>query len=766
MSMKSCLFFVLICFFLCPAPFLASSLNFWNYFDRTPYYCKEHTDLDLSKDVFTEVANKLNGVDEYNELIRLYKEKNWEKFQVKSNLFNKIYETSPLVEGVTFLAAQFKIINAKTEEDENDLEKSIRESFILYPKSLFVPVLMANLANYWLKRQQFQKALSLYESLVRNYEKHEFFCVFLYGLGESYFGLNSFELAQAKFDEVLNKCKNKIVKTGALTKKAAISFLKKDYSKADVYYRELFDNERLYIERYYKPVLFQFAEVKYQLGKYEASRHFFSEFTRLIDKSEGCYIEALARLADISLKLKEPPQKIRGKYLVVHDSSPQSDLGKYAYFRSLLIDYENISPVERKRRDQILELKIPQMPNSELKSLINLEYGLAKMNANDLTPLNFLSECLNNDKIKFIDVNSLKNHIYEKIVAIVKKEYDDALKSERKTLDVAKLNKLENILEKWLNETSYFEVVRKICSSFILNHVEKTLNDFEFERATNLLSYWKNSKCWHKSGPTLDEMNKLALTVLKIIYNEKKEEPLLTLSKKEEAFKDFFTDSYKFIWDANALKINDLERINKARKLASVDSFSKDILDYYWLTLGEIYSRNGDYKNALLSYNNVKSNDLKIQKEKGLAELFYKNKKYESAYNKMLALVMSGNKDEVLDSLYHVIINGKLWDKTHSLIPKLKKHELKEEEISPFYFLEGRAFFEEKLYSKSITAYLNALKVAPNDKTSAEAKYRIGKCYQLQRKLKEAKKIWEELALMKDSVWSELAESELKLLSL
>lgn len=743
----------------------ASDSTFFNYLDQTPYYCKAHTDLDLSKEVFNEIANDVIGVEEYNDLIRLYKNKEWNKFKIKVELFEKIYETSPLIEAVTFLKLQVSLLKATTESDDKKIEQDTKKAFLLYPKSKFLPIIMANLANYWLKRLRFQKALSLYESLIKNYESHEFFCVFLYGAGESYFGLNSFELANKKLDEVSNKCKNRIIKVVARSQKASIKALTRNYAEADVEYKELLEKERSFIEKHFKEVLFQFAETKYQLTNYEVSRHLFNEFIRLSDRQDDCYTEALKRLADISLKLKESAKNIRSKYLVVHDLSPQSDIGKYSYLRSLLIDYKDVSPIEQKRRDQVLESKKDTIITDELKSLINLEYGLSKLVSGDLVSLRFIDAYLNENKIKFVDMKGLKNFISKEIVALAKREYSDKSKKSH-ALDIGRLSRLQNILEKWLSEKKDFEMVRGICSSIILDHVERVLTNLEFERAITLLNYWKDSRCWSKSGPIKSEVERIAFILLKIIYDEKNEEKLLLLSGKEEAFNEFLTSSYKFIWDALAIKLN---KPLADRKLASINafpSFSEEIKGYYWLTLGKIYLKNNDYENAIRSYNNVKSKDLILERDKGLAELYYNKKDYENAYKKTLDLIVDGNKEEFLDSLYHIIVNGKLWKKTHALVKQLKKLDLKEEEISTFYFLEGRAFFEEKNCDKSVATYFNALKVSPNDKASAEAKYRIGKCYELKRKFNDAKKIWQEVADMKDPVWSELATNELKLLSL
>ena len=148
---------------------------------------------------------------EYNQIVRLFQAKDWKRLDDATELFRKVYESSPLLEPITFIEvqSQFERIKEFGSRDTKEAEQKLRNAFLLYPRSSFIPGMTSNMAYFWMRHSQNRRALATYESLFRSYPKHELACVFLSGLGESFYQLRDWKQAQERYQKVLKDCKNK-----------------------------------------------------------------------------------------------------------------------------------------------------------------------------------------------------------------------------------------------------------------------------------------------------------------------------------------------------------------------------------------------------------------------------------------------------------------------------------------------------------------------------------------------------------------------------
>jgi tetratricopeptide (TPR) repeat protein len=176
--------------------------------------CTSTMDLGVGRDYFVAIGNDLPGLQEYNQLVKLYQTRRYKEFSEEIKRFYKIFESSPLKEAAYFLEAQelFEEYLLKRTEEPLEAEKKMREALLLYPKSEMVPVLLAGAGNFWLQRGVFEKSLGIYQSARDQFPFHPLYCVFQMGIGESAWQLGDRKAAKSSFTLLQQKCENSRLK--------------------------------------------------------------------------------------------------------------------------------------------------------------------------------------------------------------------------------------------------------------------------------------------------------------------------------------------------------------------------------------------------------------------------------------------------------------------------------------------------------------------------------------------------------------------------
>ena len=122
------------------------------------------------------------------------------------------------------------------------------------------------------------------------------------------------------------------------------------------------------------------------------------------------------------------------------------------------------------------------------------------------------------------------------------------------------------------------------------------------------------------------------------------------------------------------------------------------------------------------------------------------------------------SKKRVLASLVSAINEGKLWKQSDLVLQQARKQGIKNKELAPFLYLAGKSQSEQKVCKKTIAYYSEALTLDSDHLAAQEAKFRLGKCYQKEKKKELAKKQWQAVVDSQDAFWAPLAKSEINLM--
>ena len=83
-------------------------------------YCEGNVNLDVADEYFVEIANDLPGVLLYNEMIGLYRKKEWGPLDEKWAMFRKKFKTSPLMEAASYLMADSQFGRLSRDQAPNE----------------------------------------------------------------------------------------------------------------------------------------------------------------------------------------------------------------------------------------------------------------------------------------------------------------------------------------------------------------------------------------------------------------------------------------------------------------------------------------------------------------------------------------------------------------------------------------------------------------------------------------------------------------------
>ena len=779
-------------FLWCSASFAGKLPEYAGYIDAPIPVCEQKVDLDISRELFVEIANQEPGVDEYNQLVRLFQRREWDAFKLKLEIFKKVYESSPLMEAAHFLNVQAQLDQVPSTQNSGssarNAEKMMRNTIFLYPNSSLIPAISVGMGAFLLRRREYSRALGLFRSLHEKYPDHDLQCVFKVGMGESRFNINEWKESIEILSEVKNSCKNRRLKVAALVR-IADSLRSLQSKEAEAVYDQVMEEHFPVVDRFYKATLYNLGELKYQNKKYIESKHFFDQFIKVELPSGSCTPYAKKRLADISVNMGVDDQVAIGKYLAVKEMAPATDIGHYSFARGLLLPETGSSKTTQERRVRVIDEEMKQMKNKELKYLIFLEKGLAGLRAGELDSLPYL---LKMDRSQHSDIfqGPLGGYIRRRAVEML----SEKLAVERKSGALAARQRLSFLLpyrkvfEAWFENTDTGREIIKISNQMYLEAFVLTLKSDRIERAFELLEEWTQGEFWKESeladSVRLEMAKSLGEALVSLPAEPtvmgpqpqvNPEELAIHMVKNEKVLRLFLTSEFSYPWVAVAWQVKDKERLKlllspdkMARVPASIKKDSKLHDDIYQYIVGRGLNEMGEYARADALLSKVESKRLlekatrqRILSFKGLSD-------YKTAVKLstgLLPLVDKSEKPSTLLEILDLAEVGKQWNSAPKLLELAKTLKLKDDQLTRFLNFSGRSAFEQKKCRDAIGYYTRLIEKQESSPFTAEARYRMGKCHLSLKEPSKAEQVWTTLIAQKDDFWSPLAKNELRLVN-
>src|SRR5262249_15633348 len=154
-----------------------------------------------------------------------------------------------------------------------------RKLLLLYPKSTLVPIISANAAALNLRMENFQKALSFYESARQDFPFYNLHFEYQAGIGEATFGLHDFAAARHAFGQVLQKCQDTRSRMMAELRLADMDRIENKTIPLKTY-EKYAEKSPILVGRISPWVFFNAGEIKYSQGQYSSAKFYFNEYLR------------------------------------------------------------------------------------------------------------------------------------------------------------------------------------------------------------------------------------------------------------------------------------------------------------------------------------------------------------------------------------------------------------------------------------------------------------------------------------------------------
>lgn len=744
--------------------------------------CQSKTIIETGRDSLMTIANDLPGRNEYNELVRTFRKEQWGKLDASIELFQNVFEDSPLREAVAFLRVEslFDRVTNSNSPQVKEAEKALREVLLLYPKSKLVPNIQATAGAFWLRNGFYPKSLAIFTKAKEDYPFHPFNCLFQFGVAETNFLLNETEQARRSFKLITQKCQNPRLVTGA--KLRIIELDNNSFSKPyGQMLSQLYQQESNIINRFYPEALYNLGEYKYRTQDYSSARFFFSEYLQSKNKDPECAPYASKRVADIASKTKNSAADVIGLYLQTRDQFPKTDIGKYSYIQALLLDYAQNNQAEQERRTLVIDETMGAMTDSVLRHLAGMAKGLAVLDSGKKGSLEYLLKIAkaNPGELKTPELSEfIASRIYKVLQKDSKQAKDLELKKES-LKDEELFAPIEEVFGNWIKGTSYEKATRDLYSELVLGRFGELLEKEKWDLAFELIDNWKQSELW--PGESIDPKVKreVGIRIAQKLMNtdeEASEELSDSLVNSEEGMAAFVgQDFYALFVAANLNKKNLnavgtwLKKIKPNRKIARAEiKIPQEINDYMNLERARGHLelkqfRESEELSKTIMVKQFKDEALEIRLESLRGQKEYKQ---AVAVGMGLAPKMQNEseKKRVLSSLVSDLSASKLWNQSEKLLKEAKQMKLQGKELAPFLYMVGKSSAEQKNCAKVVTFYNQALNADAAHLFAQEARFRLGKCYQQQRKKEQAKKQWQEVVASQDPFWGPMAKNEINLM--
>lgn len=765
---KSALLFFLPFFLASPTANAAREFSHWEEFDLNSPLCERPIALGVGRESFFEIANEVPGQFEYNQIIRLFRERKWEELAQAMADFKTQYESSPLREALTFLEAQAQFDQGK-EGDENReklAERKMRSALLLYPQSEFAPVLAATAAAYWLRIKNYQRSLGAYEVAATSFPSHALACTFQMGIAETQFLLRQWPAADKSIQTVLSECRNFRLRSAAVIRKADSDWLQ-DKEGVEKAFEKILADENPFVERFYQPTLANLAEIKYRAGKWDEARFYFERYLRTEREESDCKSYALKRLADVSARLGKKPAITSGLYLATYEKYPKADVGRFAYAHGLLTDPALKAGAELHRRIRLADEQAEQIKNEDFRSRIYVEKGITLLELGETSGLDYLTKLRGKTGFAF-EKGKSGQFIRDQIVRLFEAGKIVPLESNRL------FSTLEQINHEWLKGTEKEPWVAEFYGKQTSSEIVRLLEAGEIKKAVERLVGWTQSPLWPKQGPSVEIRHRIGDALLKKVYLSERDGALaLAVSESRSVLEPILAPDYKIVlWLADlslSAKSNKNGWLKWERDLATV---SKQIpppqSTLFRLASAKGLRMQGNFNGASTVLEGLQAPEWKDAILGERIHLAIEQGQGDRAFELLklkLETADGETKKTVLKEMAQVISDTKSWSKAGELTEFAKTFVSDRNELGGYYHLAGRALFETGKCKQALPLFENALRMNTDSKQGAESRFRMGKCWLAENKPEAARQEWQKAVDLKDSFWSPLAQGEIKLLS-
>lgn len=741
-------------------------------------FCDGARQMDVSNEYFVEIANALPGRDDYNALIQMSEKKDWKGVDGQIDIFRKVYESSPLIEAVAFLAVQSQFEQVETPDPDKmkAAEKELRQTLLLYPKSTLVPVITVNAAAFNIRMGNFQKALSLFESARHDYPFHALSCHIQAGIGESAFLLHEYKSARSAFEQVLQKCTDRVERLHAEMRLADLRTEKEPMAALKIY-EDTAVKFPILLGRAAPWAYFNAGELKYRQGQYPSAKFYFNEFLRYGKKEYECSPWALKRIADISSRTKQPMDVVVGNYLALNERAPLTDVGRYGKIHAHLLELDKVSEAEAERRLKVFDEVIDKVHSDEIRTLLFLEKGLAELSIGEKAVLPYLLH-LSEKRDQILKKTDVMDFIRANILNVLRKE--SAKISQKNIKHDGKKDKLllepfEEAYGIWLKGTNQEKEAQILYRQLLLERFEELLDASDTSPALSRLDRWVKSGLWPKNGDR-DGANELGMILLRFLQ-EQPDEDRAKFAKgilgNKDVMQPFMQESNKAAWVGLYLASDNLGKVKEllgssSRGIASIESVgNKTNRSYFALSLGKGYRALKRYQEAETALVKVTDPEIFVEAQKELVALYGDSGRITKQVDLAVKLLPKISKEEIpalLKSIEKGMAAIKQWNYADVVFKSAEKAKFTKDELAPFYVLRGKSAFERTKWKEAIDLFETAITIKKEYSSNPELKFQLAKSYLKAKERAHAQKIWEEVVGMKDPFWSSLAQNELNLL--
>ncbi len=748
-----------------PSQIYALDIALYRALDFPHPICGQRIQLNAAQETFVEIANPIVGVEGYNDLVRTYRSRNWESFDLKRDIFRKVHESSPLLEPLSYLMAQaaFERTEPVDGERAKAAERQLRAALVLYPKSELAPVVSATMAEFWIRAGRYANALALYQSLRNQYPHHSLHCLFTVGAGEAAYLLGDRDGARAALQDATQVCRDPRLRLSAEIRLVDLVF-DTDPKLAEAGYDRIIKNHSPRVEALHPPLFHNLGELRYRQGNFAAATYLFSRFLELNKDIEICAAQASKRVADTDFRSGVSLAKVAGAYSAVMESSPGTEIGRFSQLHALMLTLSSQSLAEQARRLRLLDEGMDQVQDPKMREVLYIEKGLAWLESGEFKSVAYLA------KIPQAHEGELGRLVRIRVAAQLEKMVL------RQGIDA--LSSLESAFVPWIKDSPAEKTIGARYEGLVLKGFNERVALGDRGGALQLLEQWEASPYWSEVPFSTHASDQLAVVILADLFSataadsRDRENRATEYLKGKASWEPFFRLHNKAVVAALAAAVGDVVEVQNSE--AGEDSRSpaslpktQPLRELTIMARAMAAQRLGDEKEAERLLRQVKSKEREPMARENLLSLYLGSRRPNEALElalRGLAAASAEARAEQAQRALRIVNDGKLWDAGPRLLAQVAKLKLRPIDQAPFLFLAGRAAFEKKDYSRAALHYEKGLDSLTDGEPAAEARYRLGKSLLRLQRNAEARRVWQVLVQMEDSFWSPLAQNDLKLI--
>ncbi|MCB9253888.1 MAG: tetratricopeptide repeat protein [Bdellovibrionaceae bacterium] len=757
----------------------ASRLDYLRVQDVDHPHCHGRADLDVARDYFVEIANDVQGVQDYNELVRHYRRKRWDPFAQKLSHFREDFPNSPLQQPADFLELQAMLEQAQEDVGPPNIkliEHRFQTVLLKNKDSDLLPVIYATTANFYLQRNMLEKSLALYEKAREAFPFHTSACVVMQGVAENRYLLNEPVRAKPTFELVLQKCKNPSLRLGAMVRLADMEW-NVNNAKAEKGYAEALKKDLNRFNRFYPHALYNLAELIYRRGELKRSKFYFDEYLKHTPRQASCTPFALKRMADIAFKTNADIKKTVGLYMVAHEQGPATDVGRFSYVQGLLLELTKVGGPEVKRRVKVVDEELEKIETAQFRKQGYIDKTLSLIDTGEIAAVDSLRKLEQQGVFKFRQP-AVQKFVRDKLLWYLEQDLK-AVRASKETFlkdedPSAIVPQVEQVYSEWMSKSPQAKKARGLYTTIMLERFQKNL-PADSKKALKRLQQASLSMMWDPASST--GRNAVATALMENLWKAEDGDSLaLEYTRNHKLLDPLVEGPYKILWVAVSQTLQDKSETKKLtakvpvmRNPASMEkALPGSIRDFSYLVAGRAYRLTGKNAQAEASFLKVKSGRFLPAALNELSKLYLESKRYSEAYQVgVKQYKQAGNEGKLpkLQTLLEFAEKGNLTRNVASLVKMTDENNFEGKDRAPFYHYAGKIYYDRGQFGKASEMFEKVLASDKDFAHKAEAQYKLGKCLLNLRKPAQAKQILEELAGDQDKFWAPLARNELSILA-